>query len=176
MNIAVFCGSNFGTEETFREAAAEVGGWLADKGHTLIYGGSDRGLMGVLADTAVEGGGRVIGVEPRFFLGQGLEHPGITKTIPCETMSERKSIMMEMSDAYIALPGGPGTLDELTEVIVLSGLGREDKPCILYNKEGYYDDLLAFYDKMLGVGFMDRTYRSKILAVKSPEELDALLG
>lgn len=171
MRIAVYCGSGFGKREIYKEAAKEVGTWIAEQGYELIYGGSERGLMGVLANAAVAKGGTVIGVEPNFFLEEGLEHKGITKTIPCETMSERKSIMMKMSDAYIALPGGPGTLDEISEVIILAGLGREHKPCILYNKEGYYDTLLALYDQMVEEEFMSEENRRKILAVKNTEEL-----
>lgn len=175
MKIAVFCGSGFGKRDTYRQAAKEVGTWLADSGHTLVYGGSDCGLMGVLADAALARGGSVIGVEPDFFLKEGLEHKGITRTISCETMSERKSIMEEMSDAYIALPGGPGTLDEISEVIVLSCLGREDKPCILYNKDGFFDILLSFYDRMVREGFMTEGNRRKIISVKDPAELDRVL-
>lgn len=176
MRIAVYCGSGFGKRKAYREAAQEVGNWIGKNGYELIYGGSERGLMGVLANAAVAEGGTVIGVEPEFFLEEGLEHKGITKTIPCKTMSERKSIMMEMSDAYIALPGGAGTLDEISEVIVLAGLGREHKPCILYNKEGYYDALLAFYDQMVDEKFMSEENRRKIIAVKNTEELAAVLS
>lgn len=171
MKIAVFCGSGFGKKDIYRQAAAEVGAWIGDNGHTLIYGGSDCGLMGILADAAVAHGAPVIGVEPEFFLEEGLEHKGITKTISCGTMSERKSIMMELSDAYIALPGGPGTLDEISEVIVLSCLGREQKPCILYNTDGYYDILLSFYDRMVEEEFMTAQNRKKIISVRNTGEL-----
>lgn len=176
MRIAVYCGSGFGKRKIYAEAADEVGSWIAEKGYELIYGGSERGLMGVLANAAVAKGGTVIGVEPEFFLEEGLEHKGISKTIPCKTMSERKSIMMNMSDAYIALPGGAGTLDEISEVIVLAGLGREHKPCILYNKEGYYDALLGFYDQMVKEEFMTEENRGKILVAESPEDLEKLLS
>lgn len=171
MRIAVYCGSGFGKRQAYRDAAKEVGTWIADQGYELIYGGSERGLMGIVANAAIARHGTVIGVEPEFFLEEGLEHKGITKTIPCKTMSERKAIMMNMSDAYIALPGGPGTLDEISEVIVLSQLGREHKPCILYNKEGYYDALLAFYDQMVEEEFSTPENRKKILAVRNVQEL-----
>lgn len=174
MRIAVFCGSGQGKNQAYRKAAEEVGSWIAAKGHELVYGGSDCGLMGILADAVLAGGGKATGVEPEFFLEAGLEHKGITETIPCTTMSERKSIMMEMSDAYIALPGGTGTLDEFSDVIVLSGLGRENKPCILYNKEGYYDHLLSFFDKMTDEGFLTEENRNKILVITDTDQLDQI--
>lgn len=174
MRIAVYCGSGFGKREEYKEAAREVGTWLAGRGYELVYGGSDCGLMGVLADTVLFHHGTVIGVEPEFFLREGLEHKGITRTIACKTMSERKSIMMDLSDAYIALPGGPGTLDEISEVIVLSCLGRENKSCILYNKNGYYDTLLQLYDQMTEEDFLSPENRKKIISVRNTQELDAL--
>ena len=109
MNITVYLGAREGRHPRYREAAEEVGRWIAENGHTLIYGGSEIGLMGVLANTVMEGGGTVIGVEPQFFIDGGFLHPGITKTIPVQTMSERRDRMMEMGDGFIALPGGAGT-------------------------------------------------------------------
>jgi uncharacterized protein (TIGR00730 family) len=176
MRIAVYCGSGFGKRQAYRDAAEEVGSWIAEHGYELIYGGSERGLMGIVANAALKHHGTVIGVEPEFFLEEGLKHKGITKTIPCKTMSERKAIMMNMSDAYIALPGGPGTLDEISEVIVLSHLGREHKPCILYNKEDYYDALLAFYDQMVDEEFSTPENRKKILAVRNTAELEQIFS
>ena len=111
MNITVYLGARTGNEPVFRETAAEIGKWIAKAGHRLIYGGSAIGLMGVLADAVMEGGGEVIGVEPQFFIDDGFLHEGITKTIPTATMAERRLLMMEMGDAFIALPGGIGTLD-----------------------------------------------------------------
>lgn len=174
MKIAVYCGSSFGNMKSFSEAAEEVGGWIAERGHTMIYGGSKCGLMGVVADAALKGGASVIGVEPRFFLEQGLDHPGITKTIPTDTMAERKTKMIELSDAYIALPGGPGTLDEISEVFVLAGLDRHSGVCVLYNKEGYYDLLIRFLDQMVSDGFLLEEYRKKLLVAESLRELDEI--
>ena len=175
MNITVYLGSSFGNDPAYKEAAEEVGRWIARRGHRLIYGGSGVGLMGVLADTVLAGGGEVIGVEPRFFLDAGLEHTGITKTIPTDTMAERRTIMLEMGSAYIALPGGSGTLDEISEAIVLAGLGKHEKPCILYNKIGFYDPLLEVYDRMRAAGFLKESVRERILCASSPEDLDRIL-
>ncbi len=171
MNITVYLGARPGNDPAFREAALEIGRWIAAEGHRLIYGGSAVGLMGVLADAVIEGGGEVIGVEPRFFIEDGFLHEGITKTIPTETMAERRLLMMEMGDAYIALPGGAGTLDEISEVIVMAGLGKHRKPCIIYNKNGYYDPLMNMFDRIEAADFMTREAREKIIFASSLDEI-----
>ncbi len=175
MNITVYLGSREGSDPVFRETAAEIGRWVAEGGHTLIYGGSGIGLMGVLADAALEAGGEVIGVEPRFFIEQGLVHGGISRTIPTETMAERRLLMMEMGDAFIAIPGGVGTLDEISEVIVMATLGKHGKPCVIYNRDGYYDPLREMFDRMLEKGFMTKESRAKILFAESVPEIQALI-
>ena len=174
MNITVYLGAREGNHPRYREATVEVGRWIAENGHTLIYGGSEIGLMGVLANTVMEGGGTVIGVEPQFFIDDGLLHTGITKTIPVQTMSERRDKMMELGDGFIALPGGAGTLDEISEVIVLASLGRHGKPCVLYNKGGYYDKLAEFYDQMTEEGFLPERSRRKIIFAENIDEIDAV--
>ena len=174
MNITVYLGAREGNRPCYKEAAEEVGRWIAENGHTLIYGGSAIGLMGVLADTVIQGGGKAIGIEPQFFIDDGLVHPGITETIPVGTMSERRDKMMEMGDGFIALPGGAGTLDEISEVIVMSSLGRHGKPCILYNKGGYYDKLAEFYDQMTEEGFLPESSRRKIIFAENIDEIDAV--
>ena len=177
MNIAVYLGSSFGNDPSFKEVTAEVGTRIAREGHTLIYGGSAMGLMGVLADSALAEGGEVIGVEPQFFLDEGLEHPGITRTIPTETMAERKTIMMDMADAYVALPGGIGTLDEISEVAALAAIDRHGKPCVIFNKNGYYDLLGQFLDKMVTDGLLIPEGRERIRFVESTDEMmDAIAG
>lgn len=164
-----------GNDPSFREAAEEIGRMIAGEGDTLIYGGSGVGLMGILADAALSGGAEVIGVEPQFFLDRGLLYEGITKTIPTETMAERKVLMMEMGDAYIALPGGIGTLDEITEVITLAALDRHRKPCILYNKNGYYDPLAEVFDRMTAAGFLSEAARKKVHFAADADEIRAIL-
>lgn len=176
MNITVYLGSRPGNEPLFRETALEIGKWIARAGHRLIYGGSRVGLMGVLADAVMEGGGEVIGVEPRFFIDDGFLHDGITETIPTETMAERRLLMMEMGDAYIALPGGVGTLDEISEVIVMAGLDKHQKPCILYNKNGYYDLLRGMFDKMTKSDFMTEEVRNRIIFADSLADIRRAVG
>ncbi len=176
MNITVYLGARSGNEPVFRETAVEIGKWIAQAGHRLIYGGSEIGLMGVLANAVMEGGGEVIGVEPQFFIDDGYLHKGITKTIPTETMAERRLLMMEMGDAYIALPGGVGTLDEISEVIVMATLGKHGKPCILYNKNGYYNLLRGMFDKMADTDFMTKEARGRIIFAESLEDIKKAVG
>ncbi len=175
MNIAVYCGSSFGNDPSFRTEAERVGRMIGEEGHTLVYGGSEVGLMGVVANAVLKAGGRVIGVEPQFFIDEGLVHKGITETIVVETMSERKARMMELSDAFIALPGGAGTLDEFSEVLVLAGLGRMAKPCILYDMKRFYEPLKAAYRSMAEAGFLGTNYLEKLLSVTNVEELKGAL-
>lgn len=144
MNIAVYLGSNNGNSPELREAVSGLGRWIGESGNTLIYGGSESGLMGVIADSTLETGGKVVGVEPQFFLDMGLVHPGISELIATETMAERRTKMIELAECFIALPGGLGTLDEISEVMCLKALGKlehNDAPCIMYNLNGYYDSL-----------------------------------
>lgn len=176
MNITVYLGAREGNEPVFRETALEVGRWIADAGHRLIYGGSGIGLMGLLADAAMEGGGEVIGVEPQFFIDEGFLHEGITRTIPTETMAERRLLMMEMGDAFIALPGGIGTLDEISEVIVMAALGKHRKPCILYNKNGYYDLLRGLFDQMTKYGFLTKEARDRIIFADTLDDIQRAVG
>ena len=171
MNITVYLGARTGNEPVFRETALEVGKWIAKAGHRLIYGGSEVGLMGVLANADMEGGGEVIGVEPQFFIDDGFLHEGITRTIPTETMAERRLLMMEMGDAFIALPGGVGTLDEISEVIVMATLEKHSKPCILYNKNGYYNLLRDMFDRMTEYDFMTKEARSRITFADTLEDI-----
>lgn len=175
MNIAVYCGSGFGKQAAYREAAEEVGRLIASRGDRLIYGGSKSGLMGVVADAVLQYGGHVTGVEPLFFIDAGYLHPDIDETIPTETMNERKAKMIELSDAFIALPGGSGTLDEISEVIVLAGLTDKPKPCILYNKNHYYDLLVSFYNKMVDEEFLSQRNRDLITFCSTIDEISAAL-
>lgn len=172
MNITVYLGARSGTDPSFTEAARETGEWIAREGHRLIYGGSAIGLMGVLADAVMEGGGEVIGVEPQFFIDEGFLHEDITETIPTETMAQRRLIMMEMGDVFVALPGGIGTLDEISEAIVMASLEKHDKPCFLYNKNGYYDLLRDFFDRMTQAGLMAKETREKIIFAESIDEIN----
>ena len=176
MNITVYLGSYEGSDPSLRHAVQELGRWIGESGNALVYGGSGIGLMGLLADAAMEGGGEVIGVEPQFFIDDGFLHEEITKTIPTETMAERRLLMMDMGDAYIALPGGIGTLDEISEAIVMASLGKHKKPCILYNKNGYYNLLRDLFDQMTRYEFMAREARDRIIFADTLEDIQRAVG
>ena len=162
MNITVYCGSSMGASESFAQAAHELGAWIADSGHTLIYGGSSIGLMGIVSGTALERNGRVIGVEPRFFIEAGVEQHDLDELIVTETMSERKAKLIELGDAFIALPGGIGTLEEITEIISRIRLRLTAAPCIFLNIDGFYDTFEAFLDQLLAAGFLDPYEREAV--------------
>ena len=148
MNIAVYLGSNEGKNDILKEKVQELGHWIGSARHTLVYGGSKSGLMGMIADSVLEAGGKVIGVEPDFFIESEYQHDGLTQLIITKDMSERKAKMIELSDAFIAFPGGLGTLDEITEIMCLNALHRIDAPCIIYNLDGYYEHLKNMFDEM----------------------------
>ena len=149
MNITVYLGSNEGNDPALKTAVRQLGSWIGENGHTLIYGGSKRGLMGELAESALMAGGKVIGVEPQFFLDMGFDYDAITRLIPTKDMSERKAKMIELGDAFIAFPGGTGTLEEISEIMSKIVLGHLHAPCIVYNLNGYYDDLRRLLDRMV---------------------------
>ena len=149
MNITVYLGSNEGKDPALKIAVRELGTWIGRNHHTLIYGGSKRGLMGELAESVLMAGGKVIGVEPQFFLDMGFEYPEITQLIVTQDMSERKAKMVELGDAFIAFPGGTGTLEEISEIMSKVVLGHLDAPCIVYNLNGYYDDLRRLLNHMV---------------------------
>ena len=163
MNIAVYCGSVSGNKEQFEKGARALGTWIGEHGHTLVYGGAQGGLMGIVADAVLEHGGTVTGVLPAVESIQKRHHPGLTAYIETKDMAERKAKMIELSDAYVALPGGPGTLDEITDVISLARLGIEDKPCVLFDIDGFYQPLKTVFDQMLEVGFAEKGDFRKVL-------------
>lgn len=152
MNVTVYLGANYGTDPTLQTTVAELGQWIGKNGHTLVYGGSASGLMGVLARSVMAAGGPVIGVEPQFFIDEGYELDGLTQLIVTQDMTERKAKMIELGDAFIAFPGGTGTLEEITEVMSKVSLKHLDAPCILYNLNNYYDSLKALLDHMIETG------------------------
>ena len=131
MKITVFCGANNGRNEAYKENAMEVGKWIATNNHTLVYGGGKIGLMGVIADTVLENRGEVIGIMPQFLVDREISHTGITEFIIVDDMSERKTKLVDLGDVFIALPGGPGTLEEISQVISWVRVGKKDAPCIL---------------------------------------------
>ena len=179
MNITVYLGAREGNEPVFRETAAEVGKWIAEAGHRLIYGGSGIRLMGVLADAAMESGGEVIGVTPDFFITAEEIHNGLTELRISADLPERRKIMIEEGDAFLALPGGTGTLDEITEVMSLRRLGLlgdRIRPIMLYNVNGYYDHFFRFLDRVADEEFFSRKDREFIHDVRSIEDIERVLA
>jgi uncharacterized protein (TIGR00730 family) len=169
--VCVFCGSNAGARPAYREAAQTVGRLLCRRGIELVYGGGHVGLMGVVADACLSEGGRVIGVIPQALADKEVAHAGLTELRIVKSMHERKFVMAELSDAFLALPGGYGTWEELFEVLTWSQLGIQRKACALLNVEGYYDPLLEMADKALSDGFLRDVHRGLLLADVDPERL-----
>ncbi len=164
--ICVFCGANAGRDPIYAEAAAALGAHMAGAGIGIVTGGGRVGLMGVVADAALAAGGEVVGVIPQALLAREMGHTGLTRLEVVSTMHERKARMAELSDAFVALPGGIGTLEELFEVWTWAQLGVHEKPCGLFNAAGYYDPLLAFLDHSAAEGFV-REASLRMLVVES---------
>lgn len=172
MNIAVYCGSGFGTGDAWREAAVRLGCWIGSQGHTLVYGGGDSGLMGLVAQAAYEGGSRVIGVLPGNvpFICERPQ-PWCTEVITMETMASRKQRMLDLADAYIALPGGIGTLDEISEAITLTKIGVCDKPSVMFNTKGFYEPFRKQLAQMEEAGFIAPGSMKHVLFSDEVEEI-----
>lgn len=169
--IAVYCGSSDAVEPKYKDLARGFGRLLAARGHELVYGGGRTGLMGAVADGALEGGGRVTGVIPTRIRDHEVAHLGLSELVIVDGMHARKQIMCGLSDAFVALPGGYGTLDELFEAVTWTQLGYHDKPCALLDPFGYFDGLVQFLDHALSEGFLRRTTRSILLHEREPETL-----
>jgi uncharacterized protein (TIGR00730 family) len=170
-SICVFCGSRSGEDPAYEAAARSLGETLARTGITLVYGGGHVGLMGVVADAALASGGEAIGVIPRSLVEREIAHKGLTDLRVVGSMHERKALMSELSEGFIALPGGTGTLEEFFEVLTWAQLGEHRKPCGLLNVAGYYDPLLAVFDHMVNRGFLSETNRSIVLVETEPKAL-----
>jgi uncharacterized protein (TIGR00730 family) len=174
-SVAVFCGSNFGVSPAYKDAAEALGREIAMRGLTLIYGGTQKGLMGVVADAALAAGGKVTGIINRRLHARGHLHPRLTTHEIAATMRERKARMSELADAFIALPGGLGTLEELLEAATLTQLGDHVKPCAALNVRGFYNPLKTMLDKAVDEGFLKPQHRDMILIESAPAALlDAL--
>jgi uncharacterized protein (TIGR00730 family) len=171
MRICVYAGSNPGANEAYAEAAGDLAGLLAQRGIGVVYGGARVGLMGILADTALADGGEVIGVMPQDLVDREIAHTGLTELHVVGSMHERKALMAELSDGFVALPGGAGTLEELIEVYTWSQLGLHDKPMGVLNVLGYYDGLAALLDHAVREGFLRQQHRAAMHAAATPAEL-----
>lgn len=169
--IGIFCGSSPGNRPEYLQVARAAGRRIAERGITLVYGGGKVGLMGAVADSALAAGGRVVGIIPQMLMDREVGHPGLTELRVVTTMAERKLLMIEMSDAFLTLPGGIGTLDELFEAWTWTQLGLHDKPSGLLNYQGYYDDLVRFLDLAVSEGFQRPRHRAALLVETEVETL-----
>jgi len=169
--VAVFCGASIGFDKIYAEEARNLGKFLAQKGIGIVYGGGKFGMMGSIADAALEEGGEVIGVIPDFLKLEEIEHTGITQMITSENMSDRKMIISKMVDGYIALPGGFGTLDEVMEVLTLGQLHLEQKPIAFLNTKGFFNPLIQQFDLMVREGFLKQENRDMVLIDSNIEAL-----
>ena len=176
MNITVYLGANEGNDPFFKEAVRELGAWIGTNGNTLVYGGSKSGLMGELAESVLQAGGKVIGVEPQFFIDKELQYDGLTQLIITDDMSERKAKMIELGDAFIAFPGGTGTLEEISEVMSKVSLKQLNAPCILYNLNGYYDSLKNLLNNMIKMGLSTKERQEGIFFANNLDEIRKILN
>jgi len=176
MNVTVYLGANEGNDPALKTAVRELGTWIGASGHALVYGGSRCGLMGELAESVLRAGGEVTGVEPQFFIDAGLEYDAITRLIVTQDMSERKAKMIELGDAFIAFPGGTGTLEEIAEVMSKVSLRHLDAPCILYDLDGYYGGLRALLRHMIDKGLSSAEKQRGIFFAEDLEQIKAILN
>ena len=175
MKITVYLGASEGNDPALKTAVQELGRWIGQSGNALVYGGSRSGLMGLLADSVLAAGGQVTGVEPRFFVEQELQHNGLTELIVTENMAQRKAKMIELGDAFVAFPGGTGTLEEIAEVMSMASLRQLDAPCILYNLNGYYASLKALLNEMICKGLSSAQRQAGIHFAADLAQIRALL-
>jgi len=172
-SVCVYCGSNAGSRPAYTERAIALGTRLAKEGLALVYGGGNVGLMGIVADAALEAGGEVVGVIPEQLVGWEVAHTGLTRLEVVANMHERKARMFDLSDAFVALPGGFGTLDEMFEMLTWRQLGLGDKPCAFLDVEGFFSPLLAMMDRMVDERFLHEDQRRDLW---HGEDLDALFA
>jgi len=178
VNITVYCGAHEGRDPEFAKRAAELGRWMAEHGHRLVFGGGNSGMMGVISQAVIAAGGELTGVTPEFFITADEVRDDMTELILSADVTERRSKMIDLADAFIALPGGTGTLDEISEVIAnnrLGLLGETYKPVMVYNVNGYYDSFFDFLNAMEAQEFYRYEDRSKVIEVRCIEDIAAAL-
>ena len=175
MNITVYLGANEGNDPALKIAVRELGTWIGESGNSLVYGGSKSGLMGELAESVLAAGGTVTGVEPQRFVDEGFLYDAITELIVTSDITERKTKMIELGDAFIAFPGGTGTLDEIAEIMSKVALQDLDAPCILYNLNGYYHGLKILLDHMITMGLSSEEKLQGIYFASDLSEIQKIL-
>ena len=175
MNITVYLGANEGSDTSFRQAVEELGSWIGESGNALVYGGSRCGLMGEIAESTLNAGGKVTGVEPQFFIDMEYQYDEITELIVTKDMTERKTKMIELGDVFIAFPGGTGTLEEIAEVMSKVSLKHLTAPCILYNLNDYYDGLQTLLRHMTEMGLSSPERQEGIYFAKDLSEIREII-
>ena len=176
MNITVYLGSGSGNDPKLETAVRALGSWIGESGNALVYGGSKTGLMGALAESTLQAGGEVTGVEVSFFVEEDLQYEGLTRFFVAKDLPERRTKMIELGDAFIAFPGGVGTLEEISEVISRVALKKLDAPCILYNLDGYYEGLRAQLYHMVKMGLCASEKLEKVYFASDLAEIKRLLS
>ena len=176
MNITVYLGSTYGNDPDFKTKIIELGTWIAKNNHTLVFGGSKTGLMGELANSTLNAGGKVIGVEAQMFVDEGVHMDNLTELYIEKDIADRRTKMIELGDAFIAFPGATGTLEEISEVISRVMLGHMSEPVMIYNLDGYYNDLKNLFVHMIEKGLCDKKIFEKISFVDNLEEIKKLLN
>lgn len=171
MKIAIYCGSAEGSSPDYVNSVKALGEYLAQQGVDVVYGGGNVGLMGIIANAALQAGGKVVGVIPTHLASKEIAHTGLTELHLVANMHERKAKMSELADAFVALPGGVGTLEEMFEVWTWGQLGLHDKPCAFYNIKGFYDPLFTMLESMQRAGFVKQSYIDMVIKVSTPEAL-----
>ncbi len=167
-SVCIFCGSSIGAQDAYRDDAARIGELLAERGLRMVYGGGKVGLMGVAADAALRAGGEVLGIIPESLMLKEVGHGSLTELVVTKTMHERKAAMADAADAFIALPGGFGTFDELCEILTWAQLGIHQKPIGLLNTLGFFSQLTTFFDFVMDQGFLRPEHRSLLLEQENP--------
>ena len=175
MNITVYLGAFEGKDASLKQAVRELGMWIGASGNALVYGGSKSGLMGEIAESVLQAGGTVTGVEPKFFMDAELQYDNLTELIVTKDMTERKTKMIELGDAFIAFPGGTGTLEEITEIMSKVSLNQLDAPCILYNLNGYYNGLKELLEHMIYMGLSSEEKQRGVYFAESLEDIRRIL-
>ncbi len=173
--VAIFCGSKIGNDPAYEEATRELVYSVVEKGIEIVYGGGAVGLMGTVAETALANNGTITGVIPEKLYEMEVAHTGLTKLYRVKDMHERKALMADLADGFIALPGGVGTLEEMTEIMTWSQIGYHNKPCALLNTNGYYNHFIAFFDHMENEGFLYKTIQEQAIIAEDIEKLIKLL-
>lgn len=173
--IGVFCAASDFLESVYYEEAYALGKWIGGNGLTLVYGGANSGIMEAVARGVHEGGGRIVGVVPRILEERRRESSYIDEIVRCEDLTERKTIMQDMSDAFLALPGGVGTLDELFTVMASASIGYHNKPVLLYNSTGFWNELLEWLDRLDGKHFINRPLKEYLYVVNREDDLGFLV-